>query len=108
MIKFVHLCYHSKHVCRSIISSKLHCIRSTFASNYKYLLYRYTISNDDWYKDVSHLFGKVKMKFQQDYQSRNTSETLVELCARRDGLSTCNVLSYLEDGCELINPISLD
>ena len=51
MIKFVHLCLN--HVCRSIISSKLHCIKSTFAPNYKYLSYRCNISHDDWYKDKS-------------------------------------------------------
>ena len=81
MIKFVHLCLnYCNHVCRSIISSKLHCIKSTFASNYKYLSYRY-ISPDDWYnKNISHLIGKVKLKFQQDFQSRNTAQTLVELC----------------------------
>ena len=108
MIKFVHLCLnHCNHVCRSIISSKLHCIKSTFASNYKYLSYRYNISHSDWYKDISHLIGKVKLKFQQDFQSRDTAQTLVELCAIRDGLSTCNALSYL-DACELINLISLD
>ena len=40
MIKFVHLYLnHCNHVCRSIISPKLHCIKSTFASNYKYLSY---------------------------------------------------------------------
>ena len=60
------------------MSSMLH--KSTFASNYKYL---------------SH------------FQSRNTAQTLVELCAIRDGLSTSNALSYL-DACELINLISLD
>ena len=49
----------------------------------------------------------MKLKFQQDFQSRNTAETLVELCAIRDGLSTCNELSYL-DARELINVISLD
>ena len=46
--------------------------------------YRYIISHDDWYKDISHLIGKVKLKFQQDFQSRNTAQTLVELCAIRD------------------------
>ena len=49
MIKFVHLCLnHCNHVCRLIISSKLHCIKSTFASKYKYLTYRYNIAHDDW------------------------------------------------------------
>ena len=66
--------------------SKLHCTKSTFASNYKYLSYRNTISHDDWYKDISHLLGKMKLKFQQDFQSRDTAQTLVELCAIRDGL----------------------
>ena len=88
------------------LSSKLYCIKSTFASNYKYLSYRYTISHVDWYKDISHLIGKVKIKFQQHFQSRNTAQTLVELCAIRDGLSTCNALSYLYVS-ELINLISL-
>ena len=78
MIKSVHLCLnHSNHVCRSIISSKPHCIKSILASNYKYLSYRYNISHDDWYKIINHLIGKVKLKFQQDFQSRNTAQTLV-------------------------------
>ena len=65
MIKFVHLCLNrSNHVCRSIIYSKLHCIKSTFASNCKSLSYRYNISHDVWYKDISHLIGIVKLKFQ--------------------------------------------
>ena len=53
MIKFVHLCLnHCNHVCRSIISSKLLCMKSTFASNYKYLSYRCNISHSDWYEDI--------------------------------------------------------
>ena len=108
MCKHKQLCLnHCNHVCRPIISSKLHCIKSTFVSNYKYLTYRYNIAHEDWYKDISDLIGKVKLKFQQDFQSRNTAQTLVQLCAIRDGLNTCNVLSYL-DACELINLISLD
>ena len=58
-------------------------------------------------KDISRLIGKVKLKFQQDFQSRNTAQTLVELCPMRYGLRTCNALSYL-DACELINLISLE
>ena len=64
---------------------------------------RYNSSHDDWY--ISHLIGKVKLKFQQDFQSRNTTQTLVELYAILDGLSTCNALSYL-DACELINLVN--
>ena len=55
---------------------------------------RYDVSHDDWYKDISHLISKVKFKFQHlDFQSRNTAQTLVELCAKRDGLNICNALS---------------
>ena len=42
-----------------------------------------------------------------ELRSRNTAETLVEFCSIRDGLSTCNALSYL-DACELINLIPLN
>ena len=61
----------------------------------------YDISHDDWYKDISHLIGKVKLKFQQDFQSRNCWKYAPYV------LSICNALSYL-DACELINLISLD
>ena len=110
IIRYLYLgiiaCITVLNVCRSIISSKLYCIKSTFASNYKYLSYRYNISHSNWYKDISHLIGKLKLKFQRDFQSRDTAQTLVELCAILDGLGTCNALSYL-DACELINLISL-
>ena len=38
MITFIHSCLnHSKIVCKSIVLSKLYCVKSTFGSNYKYL-----------------------------------------------------------------------
>ena len=49
------------------VGQKLYCIKSTFASNYKYLSYKYNISHNDWHKDISHLIGKGKLKFQQDF-----------------------------------------
>ena len=64
MIKIVHLGLdHSKHVCRSIIFLKFHCIKSTFASNCKYVSYGYNISHDDWNRDISHIICKIKMMF---------------------------------------------
>ena len=58
MTKFVYSCLnHSNSVCRSLLSSKLHCVRPTFAANYKYLSYKYNISNisqDEWFTDLSH------------------------------------------------------
>ena len=60
-----------------------------FLSEINYLILSYLIS----YYLISHLIGKVKLKFQQDFQSRNTAQTLVELCAIRDELSIC--IDYL-------------
>ena len=45
------------------------------------------------------LIGKVKTKFQQIFLSRIEVQTLVELCAMRDGLSTCNTMFYNVFGC---------
>ena len=47
MTKFVYTCLnHSNSVCRSLLLSKLDCVRSTFAANFKYLSYKYNISQD--------------------------------------------------------------
>ena len=55
------------------------------------------------------LIGKVKTKFQQFFLSRIEVQTLVELCAIRDGLSTCNTMFYMYlDVYDLFNVISLD
>ena len=106
MLKFVHLgLNHSNNVCKSILLSKLYCLQSTFASNYKYLFSKYNISHNDWFTDVSHLTGKVTMKFQQNSQSRNEAQSLIELCAIRDGFFT--TLSQA-DVCHLIELISLE
>ena len=44
MTKFVYSCLnHSNSVCRSLLSSKLHCVRSTCAANFKNLPYKYHI-----------------------------------------------------------------
>ena len=73
----------------------LSSIATKLKKKYKYLSYKHNISHDNWYnKDVSHLIGKVKMKFQQDFQSRNKVQTLVELCAIRDGLNSWDAMSY--------------
>ena len=97
MLKFVHLGLdHSNNICKSILSSKLCCLQSTFASNYRYLSSKYNISHNDWFTDVSHLISKVRMKFQQNSRSSNEVQPLIELCAIRDGLSTCNTLSHAD------------
>ena len=107
MTKFVYSCLnHSNSVCRSLLSSKLHCVRSTFAANYKYLSYKYNISQDEWFTDLSHLIKKVDIKFHKDFQNQCTVNTIVELCAIRDDVTECGVLSRA-DACKLIDLISL-
>ena len=73
MTKFVYSCLnHSNRVCRSLLASKLHCVRSTFAANFKYLSYNYNISQDEWFTDLSHLIKKVDIKFRKDLQNQST------------------------------------
>ena len=108
MIKFIHSCLnHSNIVCKSIVLSKLYCIKSTIGSNYKYLSCKYGISQDDWYTNLSQLFKKVHMKCHEEMQHRNSAQTVVELCAIRDGVADCDTLSY-NNVCNLIDLISLD
>ena len=40
-------------VCKSLLSAKLLCIKSTFAVNYKHLSYKYKICQDDWLMDMN-------------------------------------------------------
>ena len=89
MLIFVHLGWnHSNNVCKSILLSKLYCLQSIFASNYRYLSSKYNISHNDWFTGVSHLIGKVRIKFQQNSRSSNEVQSLTELCA-------LYVMSYL-------------
>ena len=45
--------------CRFISLSKLLCNNSTFASNYRYLSCKYSLSHHDWHLHMNHLTGKV-------------------------------------------------
>ena len=42
------------------------------------------------------------MKCHEEMQHRNAAQTVVELCAIRDGVSDCDTLSY-NDVCNLID-----
>ena len=66
-----------------------------------YLSSKCNIFHNDWFTDVSHLIGKVRMKFQQNSRISNEVQSLIELCAIRDGLSNCNILTHA-DVCHLI------
>ena len=56
---------------------------------------------------LSQLFNKVIMKCHEEMQHRNSAQTVVELCAIRDGVADCDTLSY-NNVCNLIDLISLD
>ena len=56
----------------SILLRNIHCVRSTFAANFKYLSYKYNISQDEWFTDLSHLIKKVDIKFRKDLQIQST------------------------------------
>ena len=92
VLKFVHSCLnHCNSVCKSLLSAKLHCIKCTFAANYKYLSYKYKICQDDWFMDINFLIGKMKVQFEKETQSRSNAHTIVELCAIRDGIANCDI-----------------
>ena len=73
MLKFVHSCLnHCSSVCKSLLSAKLHRIKSTFAANYKYLSYKYKICQDDWFMDIYLLIAKMKVQFEKKILKRDS------------------------------------
>ena len=109
-MKYVHLCLnHCKSVCKSLLSVKLHCTKSTFAANYKHLSYTYKICQDDWFMDINLLISKIKAQFDKDKQNISTAHTIVELCAIRDGVANCDVMSCTDASNNfMIDLISLE
>ena len=108
VLKFVHSCLnHCNSVCKSLLSAKLHCIKSTFAANYKYLSYKYKICQDDWFMDINLLIAKMKVQFEKETQNRSNAHTIVELCAIRDGRANCDIMSCTE-ASKLIDLITLE
>ena len=106
--KFTHMCLnHQNDVCRSISLSKLLCKNSTFASNYRYLSCKYSLSHHDWHLDMNHLGGKVRLKNQQKSIYSKSCQDIIELCEIRDGLSSCDTLSN-DDICKIIDIICIE
>ena len=112
MSKFVYSCLnHCNSVCKMSIK---HCIQQNFtalnlhyfAANYKHLSYKYKICQDDWFMDRNLLIAKIKAQFDKDIQNISTAHTIVELCAVREGVANCDVMSCT-DACKMIDLISL-
>ena len=97
MVKFIHSCLnHCNSLCKSLVSAKFHCIKSTFAANYKHLSYKYEICQDDWFMGINLRIAKMKVQFEKETQNISTAHTLVELCAIRDGIANCDLMSCTE------------
>ena len=108
VLKLVHSCLnHCNSVCKSLLSAKLHCIKSTFAAFYEHLSYKYKICQDDWFMDINLLIGKMKVQFEKETQGRSNAHTIVELCAIRDGIANCDIMS-LTEASKLIDLITLE
>ena len=82
-------------------------IKSTFAANYKHLSYKYKICQDDWFIDIKLLIAKMKAQFEKETKNISTAHTIVELCAIRDGVANCDVMSCT-DASKMIDLIFLD
>ena len=67
-------------VCRQILLVKLLCKKFFFAENYRYLSWKYNISDCDWYTNITCLMGKVKIKQILLYDA----SVLHDLCSMRD------------------------
>ena len=92
----------------SLLSAKLYYIKSTFAANYKHLSYKYKVCDQyDWFMDINLLIAKMKAQFEKETQNISTSHTIVELCAIRDGVANCDVMSCT-DASKMLDLISLD
>ena len=106
LIFFLHSCLnHCNSMCKSLLSAKPHCIKSTFSANY--LTYKYKIYQDDWFMDINLLIAKTKVQFEKETLNRSNANTIVELCAISDGLANCDIMSCTE-ASKLIDLITLE
>ena len=52
IVSFIHNALNdSNKVCRLLLLAKLHCIIFTFATNYRYLCYKFDLVQTDWHAD---------------------------------------------------------
>ena len=92
IIKFIHNALNNNNMCAQILKVKLRCKNSSFADNYRYLSYKYNLTNSDWINDIGSLLAKVEIKSHSGINNLDVS-TVKELCHMRDN-SYYNILSY--------------
>ena len=84
-------------VCRQTLLAKLRCKKSYFAENYRYLSWKYNISDCDWYTNIIYLKGNVKIKQKLLYPVSHDASVLHDLCSMRDN-----------DFCKMFTKTQLD
>ena len=105
IIKFIHNALNNNNMCAQILKVKLRCKNSSFADNYRYLSYKYNLTNSDWISDIGSLLAKVEIKSHSGINNLDVS-TVKELCHMRDN-SYYNILSY-HDLIKLIEDICIN
>ena len=75
----------------SINHSNKTSFNSTFSANYQYLSFKYGLTAADWYINIDHLMGKVRKKCLYVFIN-----VLMELCAIRDNITTCDIASITD------------
>ena len=87
---------HSDKTSLNILRVKLLHVNSTFSANYQYLSFKYGLTEADWYINIDHLMGKVRKKMSILYPNPILCNVLVELCAKRDNITTCDIASITD------------
>ena len=60
MVRFIfNFINHSNSTYKNVLRVKLLSVSSTFVSNYQYLLFKFGLTEADWYTSLDHLLGKV-------------------------------------------------
>ena len=107
MINFIHNALNHNSGCTNLLYTKLRCRHSCFATNFRYLSYKYELCLSEWKNDVSFLMGKVKMKLNTLYPRSTLSHTVSELCEMRDENIVWNELFAYDDIVKFIDNICI-
>ena len=97
MVRFIYNSInHSNKTSSNILRVKLFCVNSTFSANYQYLSFKNGLTEADWYINIDHLMGKVREKMSKLYPKPILCNVLIELCAIRDNITTCDIASITD------------
>ena len=90
-----------------MLIAKLHSSNFTFATNHRHLCYKYDFVQNGWHGGLTHLLGKVQMKY-QNINVQNcplNMSNIRELCGIKDGRHiACDIISKAEI-CNLLDII---